>query len=296
MGSFEWMEVETLSTEITALESRLAAAKSRHNYGLVKVVKEQIAAAQQRRARYLAHITTSLAESLESPAGSTTAPETPARQRAAGQKNRDEPAAPEPPSAKLADPVADEAQEELAEPEQPIADPVVNASETAAEPDPASLAPADPDTPDISDALATPDQPAPEPAAAPAEVPTQLADLDQPAAEPADTAPAEVPKQRAAPIARSGDASPNADTIEGVIDVWDQLTPTHIEHAKHELGIRRAEMLARHAEEVKALEADQSEINALAQAIDAFVRKFNQPSAASVVRLDEERDRLQNQA
>jgi hypothetical protein len=294
MGSFEWMEVETLSTEITALESRLAAAKSRHNYGLVKVVKEQIAAAQQRRGRYLAHITTSLAESLESPAESKTAPETPPRQRAVGQKNRDEPAAPEPPSAELADPVAAEALEEAAEPEQPIADPA--AADVSAEPEPTSARFSESDMPDISGALATPDQ-LPEPAdAARAEAPTQLANPDQPVAEPADTAPAEVPKQRADPIAGSGDPSPNADTIEGVIDVWDQLTPTHIEHAKHELGIRRAEMLARHAEEIKALESDQGEINALAQAIDAFVRKFNQPSAASVVRLDEQRDRLQNQA
>src|ERR1700688_523400 len=65
MGSFEWMEVETLSSEITALAARLKAAKARHNYGLVKVVKEQIAAAQQRRARYLAHISSSVAESLD---------------------------------------------------------------------------------------------------------------------------------------------------------------------------------------------------------------------------------------
>jgi len=41
------------------------------------------------------------------------------------------------------------------------------------------------------------------------------------------------------------------------------------------------------------LEADQSEIDTLTQAIDAFVRKFNAPPAASVVRLDDERDRLQ---
>jgi hypothetical protein len=79
--------------------------------------------------------------------------------------------------------------------------------------------------------------------------------------------------------------------------VWDQLTPTHIERAKQELDIRRAEMLARHAEELKALDTDQNEIDSLAQAIDAFVRKFNLPSAgASVVHLDEQRDRLQGQA
>src|SRR6267378_3908458 len=120
MGSFEWMEVETLSTEITALENRLAAAKSRHNYGLVKVVKEQIAAAQQRRARYLAHITTSLAESLEAPADSATAQETSSRQRALAQKSRDEPAAPDRPSMELAGAVAAEVLEEPAEPDQPV--------------------------------------------------------------------------------------------------------------------------------------------------------------------------------
>src|SRR5712691_2495201 len=122
MGSFEWMEVETLSSEITALEARLESAKTRHNYGLVKVVKEQIAAAQQRRARYLAHITTSLAESLDPPPPIETAKETPARQRAGVQKNREEIAAPDQPAAELADPVATEIELELTEPEPPSAE------------------------------------------------------------------------------------------------------------------------------------------------------------------------------
>jgi len=243
MGSFEWMEVETLSTEITALESRLAAAKSRHNYGLVKVVKEQIDAAQQRRARYLAHITTSLAESLDPAAPAETAPEKPPRQRGTAQKNPEEIAAPDQPEAALADPVATAIEEELAELGQSgalLAAPVA---------DDASEEPADPIMPEVPAALAEPDQTIIEPAG---------------------------------PIA----AAPDADTIEGVTDLWDRLTPGHIERAKHELGNHRAEMLARHAEELKALEADQSEIDALAQAIDAFVRKFNAPSAAPVVRLE----------
>ncbi len=247
MGSFEWMEVETLSTEIAVLDSRLTAAKSRNNYGLVKVVQEQIAAAQQRRAQYLAHITTSLAESLDPAPLSETAPAAqPGKNRALSQKNQEELAAPDQPSAELADPVMAEVPEELAEPDQPsaeLADPVM------------------------------------------AEVPEELAEPDQPSAE------------LAAPVTTSGVASPFADTNEGVTDVWDQLTPSHIERAKHELGIRRAEMLARHAEELKVLDVDQSEIDTLTQAIDAFVRKFNSPAAAnSVIRLDEERDRLQNQA
>lgn len=68
---------------------------------------------------------------------------------------------------------------------------------------------------------------------------------------------------------------------------WDQLTPSDIERAKHELGVRRAEMLARHAEELKALEGDQAQIETLEQAIAAFAQKFAQPG---VVKLDDERE------
>ena len=191
MGSFEWMEVETLSSEITALEARLESAKSRHNYGLVKVVKEQIAAAHQRRARYLAHISTSVAESFD----------------------------PSPPPETTTE--AQPQQDEIAEPDQPGA-------------------------------------------------------------------------ELAEPIVTSSVAPGHADAIEGVTELWDRLTPTHIERAKHELDFRRAEMLARQAEELVTLDVDQSEIDTLAEAIDAFAEKFNLPSAAgSVVRLDKARDRLQ---
>jgi hypothetical protein len=217
MGSFEWMEVETLSSEITALEARLEAAKSRHNYGLVKVVKEQIAAAQQRRARYLAHISTSVAESFDPspPLETSTEAQTEA------QPPKEEIAEPDRPGAEFADPDTREVQEELAKPDQPSAEPVE-------------------------------------------------------------------------PTATNGVARVHGGTITGTAEAWDRLTPTHIERAKHELGTRRAEMLARQAEELNALDADQSEIDTLAQAIDAFVEKFNLPSAASSgVQLAKERDRLQ---
>ena len=213
MGSFEWMEVETLSSEITALEARLEAAKGRHNYGLVKAVKEQITAAHQRRARYLAHISTSVAESLD----------------------------PSPPQETVTE--AQPRQEEIAEPDQPGAEF------------------ADPDTP---------------------EVPEELAEPGQPSSKPVE------------PIAAGGVARAPAGTIDGAAELWDRLTPSHIERAKHELGTRRAEILARQAQELTALDVDQSEIDTLAQAIDAFVEKFNLPAAASsVVRLDEKRNRLQ---
>ena len=78
--------------------------------------------------------------------------------------------------------------------------------------------------------------------------------------------------------------------------MWDQLTPNDIERAKNELGERRSETLARHAEELKELDADQSQLETLEQAIASFLRKFNLSSPESaVVKLDEERE-LRQQA
>jgi hypothetical protein len=87
-----------------------------------------------------------------------------------------------------------------------------------------------------------------------------------------------------------------ADGVGGGNIMWDQLKPTDIERAKNELGERRAEMLARHAEELKGLDADQSQLETLEQAIASFLRKFNSSSPESdVVKLDEERE-LRQQA
>ena len=77
--------------------------------------------------------------------------------------------------------------------------------------------------------------------------------------------------------------------------MWDKLTPADLNRAQNELGGRRTELLARHAEEMKALEGEQTELESLEQAIQAFLRRFN-PSAAeadaegSVVKLGEERE------
>jgi hypothetical protein len=78
---------------------------------------------------------------------------------------------------------------------------------------------------------------------------------------------------------------------EGANTVWDQLTPDHLDQAKRELARRRAEILARHAEELKALEADQGEIDTLDEAIAAFTRKFSlrPEAAAEIVQLNQER-------
>lgn len=93
------------------------------------------------------------------------------------------------------------------------------------------------------------------------------------------------------------EAAEPSPASEGVAVMSDEVIPIDaIERASRELDARRAELLARHAEELKALDADQKEIDAMAQALSAFMRKFNLGSSAgSVVRLDEERDmRLQS--
>jgi len=48
-------------------------------------------------------------------------------------------------------------------------------------------------------------------------------------------------------------------------------------------------MLARHAEELKALETEQAEIDAIENAIAAFTQKFKLTKTAEVVPLDVER-------
>ena len=334
MGSFEWMEVETLSGEIAALETRITQARSRHNYGLVKVLKEEIAAAQQRRARYLANITNSLAASLDS-SGQPEAKE--AAEPSSPRGGRKEAAEPEPASAK---PVA--AKEAVVEEEPPIEAVNVVTEEEAAEPEPVEAVAADADA-EVAEEEPASEQPVAE---AEPETPEEIAEEEPPSAEvvaaaaqdaPEEIAEAEVlgdlpeeavveelqatvakPSRQsakaaepvseaaepepveaaAAPSAEAAEdvtprraVSPVADAIKGVSAVWDQLTATDIERAKRELDVRRAEMLARHAEELRGLEADQVEIDTLAQAIDSFLRKFNQPAAEnSVVRLDEKRD------
>jgi hypothetical protein len=79
--------------------------------------------------------------------------------------------------------------------------------------------------------------------------------------------------------------APSPEPFEGAVIVWNQLSRADIERVKRELDQRRSEMLARHAEELKALEGDQAEIDILEQAIDSLARKFNL-GGAKVVSLD----------
>src|SRR5205085_6381300 len=65
MGSFEWMELQTLTSDINASRSRLAAARANKDNRLVRMLEAEITAAEQRRDNLLAHITTNLAGGAE---------------------------------------------------------------------------------------------------------------------------------------------------------------------------------------------------------------------------------------
>ena len=62
--------------------------------------------------------------------------------------------------------------------------------------------------------------------------------------------------------------------------MWDSITSSDIEQAKHNLNLRRAETVSRHAEEIKLLDADQSELDQLVHAIEAFTSKYKNGNGA----------------
>lgn len=71
--------------------------------------------------------------------------------------------------------------------------------------------------------------------------------------------------------------------------MWDRLSTADIEQVKRGLAQRRSELLARHAEELKALEAEQSEIDTIERSIAVFARKFNLSAGAQILPLEAER-------
>jgi hypothetical protein len=75
-------------------------------------------------------------------------------------------------------------------------------------------------------------------------------------------------------------ASPEVENMEGDNAVWEQLTPGDIQNAKNELAARRAEMLARHAEELQAFDVDQSQLDTLGRG-DRAVRPQVQAAVAT---------------
>jgi|GEM_PF-2285630 len=81
----------------------------------------------------------------------------------------------------------------------------------------------------------------------------------------------------------------STNKTEGEVTVWDKLTPADLERVKRGLSTRRSEMLARHAEELKALDAEHGEIDAIEKAIATFAQKFKLTKSAEMVPLDAER-------
>src|ERR1700704_1195075 len=65
MGSFEWMELQTLTSDINASRSRLAQARSHKDHRLIRMLEGEIGAAEGRRDRLLADISTHLAGTPE---------------------------------------------------------------------------------------------------------------------------------------------------------------------------------------------------------------------------------------
>lgn len=101
-----------------------------------------------------------------------------------------------------------------------------------------------------------------------------------PSAEPAEAA---VNKEAAATPSKSSD-------LKGADIMWEQFSPDDLKQAKQDIVRRRAEMLARHAEELQTLEKDQEHIDAVCKAIDVFMSKFHGPADAEVVQLDQQRE------
>jgi hypothetical protein len=84
-------------------------------------------------------------------------------------------------------------------------------------------------------------------------------------------------------------ADPGVTTgTTGDLTMWDKVTADDLESVKRGVATRRAEMLARHAGELKALETEQAEIDAVEKAIAVFTQKFKITSA-EVVPLGKER-------
>ena len=69
--------------------------------------------------------------------------------------------------------------------------------------------------------------------------------------------------------------------------MWERLTAADIERVKRGLTTRRVEILARHAQELKALEVDQNEIDVFEKAIATFAQNFKLTRSAEVLVLTE---------
>src|SRR5436190_20826616 len=65
MGTYDWMELQTLTNDIAAARARLAAARATKDMGKARGLEEEIARSESQRDRLLAHITTNLVTAPE---------------------------------------------------------------------------------------------------------------------------------------------------------------------------------------------------------------------------------------
>jgi hypothetical protein len=183
MSKFEWMELETLSSEIAHSQSRLDAARRTKNHGLVNLLQREVAEARERRARVLADITKGLG--------------------------------------------------------------VVGHARSASSP-------------------------------------VQMQKIEPQEARGAQQQDEQVVALTGTALA-SSEPTLSPDPTKGVATVWDKLTRADVERVKQGLSTRRSELLARHAEELKALDSEQTEIDVIERAIGAFASKFKIGGSAEVV-------------
>jgi hypothetical protein len=66
----------------------------------------------------------------------------------------------------------------------------------------------------------------------------------------------------------------SADNLQGAAAIWDRLTPDDVKRIKRELAVRRSEMLAQHAAELKAVHAERDESDPIEQAVIAVTQRF----------------------
>ena len=187
MSKYDWMELETLSGQVSDAQKRLDAARTSGNHGLVRLIEQEIAETEARRAQVLADLTKGIGDA-----------------RFGEQR------------------------------------------------------------------------------------PTDIA-VEQSRTQPAEEKPRWTATAHATTPAELCSLEPATDKPKGETSMWDKLTAADLERVKRMLFTRRSEMLARHAEELKTLEAEQTEIDKVEQAIAAFTQKFKLTGRAEVVPLQGER-------
>jgi hypothetical protein len=75
--------------------------------------------------------------------------------------------------------------------------------------------------------------------------------------------------------------------MKGFFMTWERVTPDDFVLAKQEIAQQRAAMLARHAQELASLDAEDTEVDTLERAIDVFIAKFGAAAVGDqIVQLD----------